>query len=315
MLILLIITLTNNMFIITYRKIFYALSGILLATSLAFLISFGLRFGIEFTGGSILELDYAGGRPEKALLDEKLANTDLGAYVLRQTNESGYILETKILENATKDQIVKDLTLDAANPPSVVRFNTIGPTLGDELRSKSLVSVIVVILATILFLAYAFRNVAYPVTSWMYGLTAIVSMIHDVLLTLGVFSFLGWKYGVEVDTLFITALLVTLGYSINDSIVVLDRVRENIQNKSDEVRRKTFIQIVGKSLMETFSRSLNTSLTVIFALVALLLVGGASTYYFSLALMVGVVSGTYSSLFIAAPLLVSYFLYTEKKRK
>jgi preprotein translocase SecF subunit len=193
------------------------------------------------------------------------------------------------------------------------RFNTVGPTLGQELATKAVVALILVVLAIILYVAYVFRQVSKPVSSWKYGLTAIVALVHDVVIALGTFALLGYMFGTEVDTLFVTALLVILGYSVNDSIVVLDRVRENLKDVNEKARKKEFDQIVGRSLKESLARSINTSITTLLALVALFIFGGDTTKDFALALIVGVVAGAYSSIFVAAPLLTTFLKIQKEK--
>ena len=296
----------NNMNIVANKKIFYAFSVILIILSFVSIGKYGIKLGIDFTGGSILEVSYVDDLPAKNIVEEKLNSFDLGAYVLRETGENGYSLKSKSIDDATKNSIVESLSFDGANTLEVKRFNTIGPTLGQELKTKATVSLLVVLLAIILFIAYTFRQVSKPVSSWRYGFVAIFALIHDIIVTIGFFSLMGGLYGVEIDTLFATALLVILGYSINDTIVVLDRVRENLRDISDGERKKNFPEIVNKSLVETFGRSINASLTTLFAVLALYFIGGPSTTNFALALIVGIISGTYSSIFLAAPMLVSF---------
>jgi preprotein translocase subunit SecF len=169
-----------------------------------------------------------------------------------------------------------------------------------------------IILAIVLFIAYAFRKVSEPISSWKYGIVAIIALLHDVIIPTGVFAVLGHFKGFEIDTLFITALLVVLGFSVHDTIVVFDRVRENLRHAS---AKKPFDQIVGESISQTFTRSINTSLTTLLALVVLYFVGGPSTQHFSLALIIGIIAGTYSSVFIGSPLLVTIWKWQDKKGK
>jgi preprotein translocase subunit SecF len=189
------------------------------------------------------------------------------------------------------------------------RFDSIGPVLGTEALRKSMASIIFVLIAIILFVAFAFRKVSEPVSSFKYGLIAIVALLHDVIIPTGVFATLGYFLGYEIDTLFVTALLVILGFSVHDTIVVFDRVRENLKDS-----KKPFDQIVGESISQTFTRSINTSLTTLLALVVLYLVGGEATEHFSLALIIGIVAGTYSSIFVGSPLLVTVWKWQEKRK-
>jgi preprotein translocase subunit SecF len=184
------------------------------------------------------------------------------------------------------------------------QFTTVGPTLGAELLRKAWIALGLVMLCIILFIAFAFRHVSKPVASWKYGVVAIVTLLHDVLIPAGLFAFLGFYDGAEIDSLFIVALLTILGISINDTIVVFDRIRENLRLNEERHKQETFESVVGRSIKQTLSRSLNTSLTVIIVLFSLFLVGPVSTKDFALTLIVGMVAGTYSSIFLAAPLLV-----------
>ena len=193
----------------------------------------------------------------------------------------------------------------------IKRFDSIGPVLGKEALRKSLVSIILVILAIVIFISYAFRKVSEPVSSWKYGVVAVIALIHDVIIPTGVFIFLGHFLGYEIDTLFITAILVVLGFSVHDTIVVFDRVRENLQHAK---AKKPFSDIVGESIAQTFTRSINTSLTTLLALIVLYFVGGESTQHFALALIIGIIAGTYSSIFIGSPLLVTIERWQNKKK-
>jgi preprotein translocase subunit SecF len=191
------------------------------------------------------------------------------------------------------------------------RFDSVGPLLGIEALRKSFASVILVIIAIVLFIAFAFRHVSEPISSWKYGIIAVIALIHDVIVPIGAFSILGHYKGYEVDTLFVTALLVVLGFSVHDTIVVFDRVRENLKNSSS---KKSFSDIVGESISQTLTRSINTSLTTLLALIVLYFVGGESTQHFSLALIIGIVAGTYSSIFLGSPLLVTVWKWQKSRR-
>jgi preprotein translocase subunit SecF len=289
------------MFIINHRKIFYTISAIIIAFSI-FAISFwGVNLGIDFVGGSILEVEFSE-EVERGVVENKLEEFET-SFSIRETGESGYILRSKTISDEQKNAVLG--SLNSISTAEEVRFNTIGPTLGKELRGRALVSIALVVVAIILFVAYAFRGVSKPVSSWKYGFVAIAAFIHDVLIPIGVFAVLGQFFAVEVDTLFVIAILVVLGYSINDTIVVFDRIRENLQNIPEGKRSERFQEIVGKSLKQTISRSINTSITTLIALIALFIFGGEATKWFSLALIAGVISGTYSSIFFAAPMLVT----------
>lgn len=292
------------MFIVKYRKIFYIVSGILMLGSVAAMVIWGFNAGIDFKGGSLLEVEYKQVRPDIPMLDLALSPLSLG-HSIRPTGELGYIIRLPNVDEAEKTKVMTALSLNGVNPPEQKRFDSIGPLLGREALSKSVVSILAVLLAIVLFITFAFRKVSEPVASWKYGLITVFALFHDVLVPTGVFVALGHFYGFEMDTLFVTALLVILGFSVHDTIVVFDRVRENLKHAHLNRTKKTFAEVVGDSISQTFVRSINTSLTTVLALVVLYLVGPEITKHFSLALLVGIIAGTYSSIFLGSPLLVT----------
>lgn len=303
------------MFIVKHRIYFYAISILLVAASLVAFFVWGLKPGIDFKGGSIMEVEYATStRPTAEALKPALEALELGDYSLRETGEGGYILRTRELAPAEHNEV---LAVFSAKAPGLAekRFDSVGPILGKEALEKSLISIGLVLLAIVLFITFAFRGVSKPVKSWKYGLIAIVALAHDVLIPVGLFSYLGYASGIEVDTLFVTALLVILGFSIHDTIVVFDRVRENLRRHGEGKAKKSFEAIVGESINQTFVRSINTSLTTLLAILVLWLVGAEATRNFSLALLVGITAGTYSSIFLGSPLLVTVYNWQEKKNK
>lgn len=295
------------MFIVRHRKIFFILTAILVIFSIGSMVVRGFNFGIDFTGGSILEVTYETARPDFEATKVKLDTLSLGAYSLRPSGDKSYTLRTKEIDNDVKNKVVSALSGNGQLKLNEDRFNTIGPTVGSELRNKAYVAIAVTILGIVLFVTFAFRKVSRPVQSWKYGLATIIALVHDVLISAGVFIFLTTYIGAELDLLFMTALLAILGYSVHDTIVVFDRVRENLQiNHETNNRNEPFDQVVGRSLTQTMGRSINTSLTLVIVLVALYFLGGKSTEHFALLLTVGVIVGTYSSIFIASPLLVVF---------
>lgn len=301
----------TNMFIVKYRKVFYALSIILMVGSVVAVSVWKLNLGIDFKGGAILEVEYPNGRPEQADLRNALAPLGLQESV-RSTGDKGYIIRMRAVTQEEKNTLTQALVINASSTPSEKRFDSIGPLLGAEAARKSLVSIVLVIVAIVLFIAYAFRKVSQPVSSWNYGFVAVIALLHDVFIPTGVFAILGHYLGYEVDTLFVTALLVVLGFSVHDTIVVFDRIRENLRHAS---AKKPFEEIVGESISQTFTRSINTSLTTLLALIVLYFVGGEATQHFSLALIIGILAGTYSSIFIGSPLLVTIQKWQEKRKK
>lgn len=300
-----VLLIENNMWILKNRKIFYTFSSVVVISIIVLLSTWGIKFGIDFTGGSLLELRFEEGSvPTHEELYSDLSEYDfLSGESLRSTGESSEILRSKEINIDQKNIIISGL--QEKYSVAEERFSSIGPTLGNELKTKAIWAVVLALILIVFFIAFAFRHVSKPVSSWKYGGITVIAFIHDLIIPLGAFSVMGHFVGLEVDSLFITALLVILGYSINDTIVVFDRIRENLSEVPDEQKKNRFEGVVGKSLNETISRSINTSLTTLLALYALYIFGGEVTQAFSLALIVGVLAGTYSSIFLASPLLVS----------
>ena len=286
------------MFIIKYKKIILSLSLALVIIAIAFVAFYGLRFGIDFTGGTLVEIEYTAGTPAVSDIEQSLA-TDFGKVLVQPTEDNSFILRTRHLEEIEREKLFEILP----SKESVVekRFDSIGPIIGEELRAKSYWAIALVILLIVLYITFAFRKVSKPVSSWKYGLIAVVTLLHDVVIPTGFFAIYSHFTGGEIDILFVTALLAILGFSIHDTIVVFDRIRENLRVSSG---RETFEITVGKSLSQTFTRSINTSLTVALTLLALIFFGSASTTTFAWVLLVGIIAGTYSSIFVASPLLV-----------
>lgn len=287
------------MFIVKNRALWYTISSLLVAGSLAVFLMWGLKFGIDFTGGSLMEVTYSDIRPQSADIIGKLEALSIPGSSVRATGDNGFLIRTPFLDTDTHNK-VRD-----ALGGTEVRYDSIGPSIGTELRTRAVYAIIMVLLAIALFIAFTFRKVSKPVSSWKYGLVALVSLAHDVVIPLGAFVLLGHFAGAEVDSLFVTALLVVLGFSVHDTIVVFDRVRENLKSNTEHGHTEDFETTVGKSVAQTMGRSINTSLTTVLALVALYFFGAQPTHYFALTLLIGIIAGTYSSIFIGSPLLVT----------
>jgi preprotein translocase subunit SecF len=290
----------NNMFVIKYKKFFVGLSLFFVAVSLAFIAIFGLKLGIDFKGGSSIDLNYPVARPEITEIKSALLNAGFGDVSVQPIGTNGIVIKSRDLTESERSNVVSVASLGGKSQVEQKSFTTVGPSVGSELKKKAIASIILVLIAIILFVAYAFRKVSYPVSSWKYGFVVITALIHDIIIPTGIFALLGYLFGVEVDTLFIVALLTTLGLSISDTIVVFDRVRENISID----KNKPFDQIVGNSLSQTFARSINTSILVLVMVFCLIFFGPESTRLFSIVLAIGMFFGIYSSIFLASPLLV-----------
>ena len=291
------------MFVINHRNIFFAISGILVLASIVAIAFFGLRPSVDFTGGSIIEVRFEGTTPDTATVATALAEAGFENSLVRETDDGGLSIRTRALTEGDRGTLVGALTT-LAGTTTVDRLSSVGPTVGEELRRKTMIAVVLVVLMIILYIAYTFRKVAKPISSWMYGVVAIVTLLHDVVIPAGVFAVLGRFAGFEADTLFVVALLTILGISVNDTIVIFDRIRENLAREGDAAAHHSFAEIVGKSLEQSYTRSFNTSFTIILVLLILFFLGGPTIHTFMLTLLVGQVAGTYSSIFLASPLLV-----------
>jgi len=290
------------MYVIKNRKIFFLISAFFVIASIFSVVFFGLNFGIDFTGGSIMEVEYINERPSVLEVEDNISKLGYGEVTVQPTGEKGYIIRTKTLAENEHAPLLSALGTELTEK----RFNTIGPVIGEELKKKAWLAIVIVVIAIISFIALVFRKVSQPVSSWKYGLVAIVALAHDIIIPTGIFAFLGSRLiEFQIDVLFVMALLAILGFSVNDTIVVFDRVRENLRMNREYRERREFDVTVGDSLKQTYARSLNTSVTTLIVLVALYLIGGASTQQFALVLAIGVVAGTYSSIFLASPLLVT----------
>lgn len=291
--------------IIAHRKIFYIFSGLLLLAGLLVLLFFGLKTGIDFRGGSLLEVEFTGVRPDNQTIKEKLFSLELGEIEVQLTGEQGAILRLKSIDEETHQQVLMALSsINEAEAEQVIekRFDSIGPVIGKELKRTSLWAILLALAGIIFYIAFVFRKVSKPVASWKYGLCALVALFHDVFIPVALFALLGYFLKVEIDLYFIVALLTILGYSVNNTIVVFDRVRENLKRRVGE----DFSETVNMSIKQTFVRSINASLTTVFVLLSIFLFGGATTKYFALALIVGIVAGTYSSILLATSFLVTW---------
>lgn len=296
-----------------HRRIYYTLSGLLTGLSFVAWLVWGLKPGIDFTGGSLLEVEFSQNRPSiEQVVDVAKANIGSQELTAQPLGENGMVLRMPPIEEAEHQKLYAELKRTYEKDGTTLvekRFESIGPLIGEELRKKTVYAVVGAILAIMLYITYAFRKVSHPVASWKYGACTVVALAHDVIIPVGVFSVLGHFYGVEVGAWVVTALLTVLGFSVHDTIVVFDRVRENLSHAG----RESFEEIVNVSLNETLGRSINTSLTVLFVLFSAYFLGGESIRNFILTMIVGISVGVYSSIFLGSPLLVSWHLRQSKK--
>jgi preprotein translocase subunit SecF len=299
------------MFIVTHRRFFFWFTGILLAASIAAMVAWGLPLGIDFTGGSSMQIAYTSERPS---VDEVIAHTEKVGFdvaSVRPFGENGMSIRTRTM---TPEEHIELLSLLSINEPvQELSFTSIGPSLGGQFTTKVIWAIAAVLLGILLYIAYAFRRVSHPVPSWGYGLVAILMLIIDMIVPLGFFAAYAHYTGAEVDSLIVVAILALLGYVMNDIIVVFDRVREHLAMNEKEGKKEEFELTVGKSIRETLARSINTSLTTALVLVALMLFGAPATRVFALVMLVGVVAGTFSSICRSAPLLIPIARWVTKK--
>ena len=285
--------------IIGKRKIWFSISAGLIVASAVLMSTLGLNFGIDFTGGSLTEVQIA----ETNAVELRETIGQLGFDAARvQPSEEGYIVRLNALSENDHQDLLRGLETEYGQVIEL-RFDMIGPVIGQELRNKALSAIVAALILILMYIAWAFRKVSEPVASWKYGILTIVAALHDLIIPIGAFALLGHLFGFQIDTAFVAALLTILGYSINDTIVVFDRTRENLSKPNSG---ETFAQVVNRSVNQTLTRSLNTSVTTLLVLLAVFIFGGDTIKHFALALIIGIISGTYSSIFLASPLLVAW---------
>jgi len=292
-----------------FRLAYFIFSVILIAASIYSLFAFGLKPGIDFTGGSILEAEYKESRPSNQEIRDKLSGLDLGSFYIQPTQDQSVILRMKDISEETHREILSRLGINEGLVEEK-SFDSIGPVIGKELKGKMEWVIFLALVSMMIYIAFAFRRVQRPLKSWQYSISTLFTLFHDILIPLGIFAVLSKLYGVEVTIPIITALLTVLGYSINNTVVVFDRIRENLF-----LGGPSFEEVVDKSLNQTFSRQVNTSLTTLFVVFSIFFFGGVTLKYFVLALILGIISGTYSSFFISGPLLVAWLKIKERKQK
>jgi preprotein translocase subunit SecF len=278
------------------RSWYFLASAVVIVVGLfSLLLPGGLKWGIEFTAGSAMTLSFDAG-VDQAQLREELAERGYDEAIIQRTTGGSFLVRTRQISQEEKGKLEADLG-EGLGPLQVLDFYTVSPVVASEIRPKAVIAVSMAAVGILLYISWAFRRIPRP---FRYGSCAIVALAHDVLVVLGIFSILGRLFNIQIDAMFITAVLAVVGYSVNNTVVVFDRVRENL---SKDISRQ-FEVVVGRSLVETVSRSLNTSLTTIFVLLALYLFGGVTIRNFILVLLLGTVAGTYSSLLVASQLLV-----------
>jgi preprotein translocase subunit SecF len=310
--------------IIPFRKIWLSLSAVLVALSIIAIAIWGLNFGIDFTGGSLLELKIHNQEVNTAEIKEALAPLELNSLVVQPTENNTVLLRFQDSTENIHKQVINALeesyginknNIEEGNLENKVsieelRFDTVGPSIGEELKNKSVNAMILVLIIIVVYISLVFKKVSKPVSSWKYGIIAIIALFHDIIITLGIFAVLGEFMNLEINTPFVAAILTVLGYSVNDTIIVFDRIRENLLKQLDN-----FANTINISVNQIITRSVNTSTTTLVVLLSILFLGGDSIKEFILALAIGVFIGTYSSIFLASPLLIVWNDIANKKKK
>lgn len=302
---------------VRFRLYFYIFSLILTFISVGSLVAFGLPLGTDFTGGSLLEVQFFSQRPSHEELRRAVEGEHLANLTLQDSGDRGIIMRFGSIDEQAHQNILEKIRAIQTDPAVVeggeneaketfteLRFDSIGPAIGKQTRERAMLATGLVLAAILIYVSWAFRKVSYPMRAWHYAIIVLVTLFHDLIVAIGLFALFAQFWPLEVGVPFVAAVLTTLGYSVNDTIVVFDRIRENL---SRQVSRFSFEEVVGASIVQTFVRSFNNSLTAIIVLVAVLVLGGDTLRSFILTLIIGIAVGTYSSICIASPLLVSWY--------
>ncbi len=294
-----------------YKKIFFGFSGILVLASLGAILFFGLNLGIDFEGGGNLSIDFENERPNVDQIKENLRNFNFEELHVRPVGDKGVMIQVKKkdLGDTTRENIIKELDKIKPIREGSEEFKVIGPTIGAELKDKTKIFTVITLLAILIYVAFAFRKISWPMPSWKYGISALIALFHDLLIPVGVFAVLGEQLGIQLTIPVVTALLTVLGYSINDTVVIFDRIRENLLKE----KGSSYSETVDISLNQILTRSIHTSATTLLVLFSIFFFGGEALKYFSLTLIIGIGAGTYSSIFLAGPILVAWHSWEKAK--
>jgi len=298
------------MYIIQHRGLFFWITGFLLAGAIGAILAFGLPLGIDFTGGSLMQVSYPNGVPPLTTIEERVATVPLGEVSVRASGENAVTIRTRTMTPAEHDAVLVAISGNAST--TELAYTSVGPTLGSQFASKALWAIFAVVLVIVLYIAFAFRKVSKPVPSWGYGLIVVAMLAIDLIVPAGFYAVLAHYTHAQVDSLFIVALLALLGYCVNDVIVIFDRIREHLAKNEKTGLKESFEDTIGKSINETMTRSINTALTVALALLALIFLGAPATRDFAIVMLVGVIAGTFSSICRSAPLLIPIAKWFKK---
>lgn len=299
------------MYIINHRGLFFWITGLILAAALGAIFTWGLPLGIDFTGGSLMQVKYEGQVPALSSIEQQVATVPLGVVSVRAVGADTASVRTRTLSEAEHEAVLAAVSANAST--TELAYTSVGPALGSQFTSKALWAIFAVVLVIVLYIAFAFRKVSRPVPSWGYGLTVVAMLAIDLIVPAGFYAALCHFTGAQVDSLFIVAMLALLGYVVNDIIVIFDRIREHLSRNEKIGLKESFEETIGKSISETMTRSINTALTVVLALLALIYFGAPATRDFALVMLVGVAIGTFSSIARSAPLLIPIAKWFAKK--
>ncbi len=300
------------MYIITHRKLFFWITGLILAASLGAIAVYGLPLGIDFTGGSLIQMKYKDGVPSLSTIQKQVETENLGVVSVRAIGTNIVSIRTRTMTTTEHTSVLSVLSTNTG--ATELSYTSVGPALGSQFTNKALWAMLAVILVIVFYIAFAFRKVSRPVPSWGYGLTVVAMLAIDIIVPTGFYAAYSHFTGAEVDSLFIVALLSLVGYCVNDVIVIFDRIREHLNKNQKTGLKESFEETIGKSINETMTRSINTGLTVVLALIALIFLGASSTRDFALVMLVGVTAGTFSSIARSAPLLIPISNWFAKRK-
>jgi preprotein translocase subunit SecF len=290
--------------IVGKRNLFFIISAIIIIPGVFSLIAFGFRLGVDFQSGTSMTMKF-GKDITQEQLRQGLSQLDYGEAVIQRTGQGDYVIRVKEIAADQRTQLKNDLEKQLSTTIAIRDSFTVSPIIAAETGTNAAMAIIIAAVFMLVYIVWAFRKMPNPLR---WGTCAIIALLHDVLVVMGIFSILGWVAGVQIDSLFITAMLTVVGYSINNTVVVYDRIRENVRKGIS----RDFEATVNCSILETMTRCLNTSLTTIFAILAIFLFGGATIHYFSTALLLGVVIGAYDSICISGSLLVVWERFSKK---
>ncbi len=296
--------------IIGKRNIFFGISLAYILFGIVIAVMWGFNFGVDFKGGTIIEIKPNNENISTEDIRNSLQGIDFVGNTTIQKSQDTYLIRIAFL-NQEQNQKIKSILNEKIGEYEEIRFESVGPIITKNITKNAIISIVIASIVIVMYIAFAFRKIPKPASSWRFGITAIITLAHDLLILIFSFAIMGHFMGYQIDVLSITAVLTVLGYSVNDTIVIFDRIRENLHRSPS----KSFEQITNDSLNQTLARSINTTITTAIPLIAILVIGGGTLKPFILALLIGIIAGAYSSIFIASPIIVIWQNKILKKQK